>query len=230
MANIKNKSNIEIERNPIEKALMTIKNFSKSNSRKMITVSMTLLLIIVLLLAGYVFFTKSSEKELVKFEVIIDTYRSDPMNNDIKAKTIVDLQSLISSSKFGFVHEMSHYFLGNILFTEKRYDEAYKMFETFVKKSSDDEVFIPIAVNKAAICLEEQGKIDEAIVLLDKYQEDNPDSIAMDQVFYNSGRLYSLKNNQIKARESFNSVITRYPESVYAERSKERLLLLSSVK
>ncbi len=52
----------------------------------------------------------------------------------------------------------------------------------------------------------------------------------MDQVLYNTGRLYSLKNDQIKAREYFNKVITRYPESAYAERSKERLLLLSLVK
>ncbi|MCK7484083.1 MAG: tetratricopeptide repeat protein [Candidatus Moduliflexus flocculans] len=118
----------------------------------------------------------------MKFELVIDNYRSDPLNQEVKDKTIVELQGLIAGTKFGFVHEMSHYFLGNIFFNDKKYGEAYSMYEAFIKKSSDD-VFRPIAVNKAAICLEEQGKIDEAIALLNKYESDNADSIAMDQIY-----------------------------------------------
>ncbi len=159
MANIKHKSNIEIERSPIEKFLMSVKDFYKNNSRKVITVSVSILLILVVSLASYVLFTRSSEKELMKFELVIDNYRSDPLNQEVKDKTIAELQGLIAGSKFGFVHEMSHYFLGNIFFNDKKYGEAYSMFEAYIKKSSDD-VFMHIAENKATICLEEKGKID----------------------------------------------------------------------
>jgi len=230
MANIKKKSTIKIERNPIERFLMSTKDFSKNNRRKLVIISSSVLLILVVSLAFYVFFTKSSEKELIRFEEIVDNYRSDSANQELKDKTIVELQSLISDTKFGFVHEMSHYFIGNIFFTDKKYNEAYKMFDAFIKKSSDKQVFIPIAVNKAAICLEEQGKVDEAIALLSKFESDNSSSIVMDQIYYNLARLYTLKNNQIKAREYFNSIISKYPESSYIERSRERLLLLSVVK
>jgi len=230
MAKIKNKSSIEIERSPIEKFLMEVKDFSKNNTRKIFTVIVSIIVLLGVTLTAYVFFTRSSEKELVKFESIIDNYRSDPLNKELKDKTIVELQGLIRESKFGFVHQMSHYFLGNILFSEKKYNEAYNMFDAFIKKSSDKVVFIPIAVNKAAICLEEQGKLDEALGVLNKYEADNSKSIVMDQIYYNTARLYSLKNNQIKAREYFNNVISKFPESVYAGRSKERLLLLSLVK
>jgi len=229
MANIKKKSNIEIERSPIEKFLMSVKDFSKNNSRKVITISVSVLLLLIISLASYVIFTRSSEKELMRFELVVDNYRSDPINQEVKDKTITELQNIISDTKFGFVHEMSHYFLGNIFFSEKKFSEAFNLYEAYIKKSSDD-VFRPIAVNKAAICLEEQAKIDEAITLLNKFEADSSDSIAMDQIYYNTARLYSLKNNQIKAREYYNNVITRYPESAYAERSKERLLLLSMVK
>jgi tetratricopeptide (TPR) repeat protein len=227
---INKKSSIEIERSPIEKMLMSLKDFSKNNRRSVFIVSLSVILLIIISLTSYVLLTRSSEQELVKFENIIDNYRTDPANIDLKNKTIEELQSLIASSRFGFVHEMSHYFLGNIFYLEKKYSDAFNMFELFIKKSSDDEVFIPIAVNKAAICLEEQGKIDEAIAFLNKFEADNSDSIAIDQIYYNSARLYVMKNNQIKAREYFNNVITRYPDSIYAERSKERLFLLSAVK
>jgi len=209
---------------------MGLKEFSKHNRKVVLVVSLSAIIAIAAALTAYSFITRSSEKDLIKFESIIDNYRSDSMNVEVKDKTVAELQNLIASTRFGFVHEMSHYFLGNIYYTEKKYNEAYNMFEVFVKKSSDKEVFVPIAVNKAAICLEEQGKIDEAIALLNKYESDNSDSIALDQIYYNTARLYSLKNNQIKAKEYFNNVISRYPDSIYAERSKERLFILSSVK
>ncbi len=230
MANIKKKSVIKIERNPIEKFLMSVKDFTKNNRKKVVTVSLLLLLLISALLAAHIVFTGSSEKEMIRFEQIIDNYKSDPTNNETKEKTVSELLKLISDTKFGFAHEMSHYFLGNIYYSEKKYSEAYSMFELFIKKSSDNEVFIPIAVNKAAICLEEQGKIDEAITLLSKFEEENSENIVIDQIYYNLARFYYLKNNQIKSREYFNNVISKYPDSVYTERSKERLLLLSVVK
>jgi len=230
MADNKKKSVIEIERSPIERLLMGLKEFSKHNRKVVLVVSLSAVIAIAAALTVYTFLTRSTEKDLIKFESIIDNYRSDSMNVEVKDKTVAELQNLIASTRFGFVHEMSHYFLGNIYYTEKKYNEAYNMFEVFVKKSSDKEVFVPIAVNKAAICLEEQGKIDEAIALLNKYESDNSDSIALDQIYYNTARLYSLKNNQIKAKEYFNNVISRYPDSIYAERSKERLFILSSVK
>lgn len=226
---IKN-SKIEIERNPIEKFLMTVRDFSKNNSRKMMIVSLSVMFILVIALTTYVLYSRASEKDLIKMEVIIDNYRSDPMNREVKDKTITELQKIISDSKFGFVNEMSCYFLGNILFTDNKYKDAYDMFDKFIKKSSDDEVFVPIAINKAAVCLEEQGKLDEAIAFLSKYENDYADSIVADQISYNLGRLYYMKNDQIKAREYFNSVISKFSDSIYAERSKERLLLLSAVK
>ncbi len=229
MANVKKKSNIVIERSPVENFLMSARDFTKNNSKKITAISVSVLIILVISLAAYVLLSKSSEKEMIKFEVIVDDYRKDPMNQEVKDKTVAELKALISGTKFGFVHEMSHYFMGNILYSDKKYDEAFQMFEKYIKKSSDD-VLVPIAVNKAAICLEEQGKIDEAVSLLNKFEADNPNNIAMDQIYYNTGRLYSLKNDQIKAREFYNKLITKFPESVYVERAKERLLLLSAVK
>jgi tetratricopeptide (TPR) repeat protein len=227
---IKKKAPIEIHRSKIENILMLIKDFSKKNTQKVLYPVVAVVLILSVSLAAYVFFTKSSEKDFVRFEVIIENYRSDPLNQEIQNKTVIELQKLVSETRFGFVHDMSLYYLGNIFFMENKFSEAYDMFTAFIKKSSSSDVFVPIAVNKSALCLEELGKFDEAIVLMNKYDEKNTDNIMNDQINYNIARLYSLKNNQIKAREYFSIVITRFPKSIYAERSRERLLLLSAVK
>ena len=252
MTDIKKKSNIEIERNPIERFLMDVKDFLKNNRRKAVYSAVFVLALFSLSIAVYLFLTKSSEKDMIKFEVIIDNYTKtvreksfdvesgslpagekkalEELNkkliSEANNKAITELNNLISESKYGFVNKICHYWLGNILFEEKRYGEAYQAFELFIKKSSDN-VFVPIAINKAAICLEEDGQIDNAIVFLNKYITGSKNKITIDQIYYNLGRLYQLNNNQIKARESFKHVVDEYPESVYANRSKERLFLLS---
>jgi tetratricopeptide (TPR) repeat protein len=231
MAVIKKKSNIAIERNPIERFLMYVKDFLKSNRRKVIYSTVSILVLFSLSLTVYLLLNKSSEKELVRLEIIIDNYQKSAIENDPEAnnKAITELNNLIAETKYGFVNKICHYWLGNILFEEKKYGEAYQAFDIFIKKSSDD-VFVPIAINKAAICLEEDGRIDNAISFLNEYATDKKNKISMDQIYYNLGRLYQLTNNQIKARDSFKYVIDEYPESVYANRSKERLFLLSAVK
>ena len=245
MTDTRKKSNIEIEINPIERFLMYVKDFLKRNSNKAVHVAVSILVLFVISLTAYLLVVRSSEKEIARFEIIVDNYtksisehihddHADDKNLNKKIiteannKAITELNNLISETKYGFVYEMCNYWLGNILFEEKRYGEAYKAFDIFIKKSSDD-VFVPIAINKAAVCLEEEGQIDNAVALLSAYV-DTKNKINKDQIYYNLGRLYLLNNNQIKARESFKLVIDEYPESVYANRSKERLFLLSAVK
>ena len=245
MADIRKKSNIEIERNPIENFLMYVKDFLKRNSKRAIYASITVLALFFISLTVYLLVVRSSEKEIARFEIIIDDYTKSIRENirdenspakgvdknivsEANKKAITELKNLIADTNYGFVNRMCHYWLGNILFEEKSYGEAYQAFDVFIKKSSDD-VFVPIAINKAAICLEEDGQIDKAVDLLSGYT-DAKNKINKDQIYYNLGRLYLLSNNQIKARESFRHVIDEYPESVYANRSKERLFLLSAVK
>jgi len=89
---------------------------------------------------------------------------------------------------------------------------------------------VPLAVNKAAICLEEMGKYDQAISLISKHSENKDFLVIMDQMIYNTGRLYALKGDTAKAREFFNQLRIDYPQSPYAEKARERLFLLTMPK
>jgi TolA-binding protein len=210
---------------------MYVKDFLKIYGKKVIYSTIIILGLLAVSIGIHLFIVKFFENKMVKLEIIIDNYNKSVNENKIEAnnKAITELNNLITETKFGFANKISHYWLGNLLFDEKKYNEAYEAFDYFIKKSSDD-VFVPIAINKAAICLEESGQIDDAIIFLNKYLNDKKNKVSIDQMYYNLGRLYQLSNNQIKARESFKHVIDEYPESVYANRSKERLFLLSAVK
>jgi len=227
MANKPGRKNIEIERNVIEKYLMTIKDFVKRNSRMVKIVSISILAAVAVLAAGNLIYRQNSISDRAKFDSVIDSYRSDPANSENIEKCKADLRNLIKETSFGYVHDMSYYTLASIVFEEKKYQEAYDLYAAFIKKSSSDKLFIPIAVEKAAICLEEQGKYDEALNLLLKYQDDANFEVFRDKLLYNIGRLYSIKGDRVKAREYFNRISSEYPQSSYAERAKERMLYLS---
>ncbi len=230
MAVKKTKNNIEIERNVIEQYLMLIKEFVKNNGHYVKYILTSIIILIVLSVGIFIYIDRTTTANYIKYEKIIDSYRSNPENRVLKDKTINELRELVKNSSFGHAHQMSFYMLGNLLYEDEKFAEAYDMFKAFIKKSSSKEIFIPIAVNKASICLEEQGKFDDAISLLLKFEEDNKDSILLDQVLYNAGRLYAIKEDRAKAMEYFNKVITAFPDSVFSERSRERLFLLGRSK
>lgn len=230
MAEIRSKNSIEIERNIIEQYLMTVKDFVKHNGKFVRLVIISVIILIVISVSAFIYIESSVSADFRKYEAIADSYRMNPGDRAVKDQTIKDLNELIKNTWIGHAHEMSLYLLGNLLYEDEKYGEAFEMFNSFIKKSSSEEIFIPIAVNKASICLEEQGKIDEAIQLLQKFVENNKDSIVMDQVLYNIGRFFSIKDDKIKAREYYNNVISSYPDSVFSDRARERLFLLGAVK
>jgi len=226
MAAKRNKGNIEIERNVIEQYLMIARDFLKGNSKIVKLSAAGITVFAVLFLSLFVYIEGSASSNFKSYELIIDSYRMNPSDRAVKDKTIADLRALADRTWFGQTHEMSLYMLGNLLYEDEKYEEACEMFNSFMKKSSSDRIFVPVAVIKASVCLEELGKTDDALVLLQKFAEENDDSIVMDQILYNSGRLCVIKGDRLKAKEYFNRVISSYPESAFSERARERLLLL----
>ncbi len=230
MADKRTVNNIQIERSGIEQFLMTVKDFIRGNARYVKLAILGLIILIIIAISLFIYIESSSSSALKKYELIVDTYRMNPEDRAVKDKTISDLREFVKNTRFGHAHQMSFYILGNLLYEDAKYDEAFEMFKNFIKKSSSDQIFIPIAVNKASVCLEEQGKIDEALALLLKFEEDNRDSIVLDQILYNTGRLYAVKGDRAKSREYYNKVSTGYPDSVFSERARERLFLQSAAK
>ncbi|HOP30029.1 MAG TPA: tetratricopeptide repeat protein [Spirochaetota bacterium] len=230
MADKRTVKNIEIERSGIELFLMTVKDFIKNNRRHVKFISFGLLAVIIVSISLFIFAESSSSSSLKKYETIIDTYRMNPGDRSVKDRTINDLRDFIKNTRFGHAHQMSFYILGNLLYEDSKFAEAYDMFKTFIDKSSSDEIFIPIAVNKASVCLEEQGKTDEALALLLQFEDGDEDSIMLDQILYNTGRLYAVKGDRAKSREYYTKVMKNYPDSVFSERAKERLFLQGAAK
>jgi tetratricopeptide (TPR) repeat protein len=221
------KQEIHIGRNPIESFLMRVKDFLRKNKKQVFIVFAAVGSASVITISIFIYLENYSTKYLVKYEEIIENYRQNPLDETVKKQTIDDLNLIIEDTSFGFAPKGANYILGNIYFEDKKFEESYKHFQAYVKKTSLKDVLHPLALNKSAIALEELGRVDEALSVLVKYEEKAKDSIVMDQVLYNIGRLYALSGDRLKARDYFNRLMLVYPDSSYSDRAKERLFLLS---
>lgn len=227
MADKRSRQEIKIERNPIEAFLMKVRDYIRKNKRQVYISVFAVLFVSFATVAVFVYMENYSVKSYSEYELVIENYRQNPLDETVKNKTINDLKELIENTSFGFVPRASNYVLGNIYFEDKNYEDAYKHLNYYVDKTSVRDALYPLALNKAAVALEELGKIEEALSYLLKYEEKNKDSIVMDQVLYNIGRLYNISGDRLRAGEYFNKLMDIYPDSSFSDRAKERLFLMS---
>jgi len=218
---------IHIERNPIEAFLMRKRDYIRSNKKQVYTVISAVFFAAFVTVAVFVYMDNYSVKHYAEYELIIENYRQNPLDETVKEKTISDLKELKENTYFGFVPKASSYVLGNIFFEDKNYEEAFLHLNYYVEKTSSKDVLHSIALNKGAVALEELGKNEQALSYLLEYSEKNKDSVVMDQVLYNIGRLYLMAGDKLRAGEYFNRIIDTYPDSTFSERAKERLFMMS---
>jgi tetratricopeptide (TPR) repeat protein len=222
------KHEIEIKRNPVERMLMKIKNFIKSNKKAAAVFFLILVIISGFVAAGFIYYENVNNADTAKLELLVEKYNeaSKSGNSTAAASVINEIIDLGRTSKLGFASKMSSYTAGNFLYNEKKYKEAADMLVAFADKNSSS-IFAPLALQKAALALEEAGNIDNAFPLYTRLEKDYSGSIIADQIYYNFGRIYAIKGDLTNAKKYFNMVISSYPQSQFVELAKKRIFMLS---
>jgi len=225
---VNKKDGIDIKRNAIETEIMTIRSFIKNNRKIVLLLTLFLLAVSVITISCYAVVSNISENNLVRYEKIVEKYRLNLSDDEVKKETIKELNELVKSSGVGIAIDLSYYELGNIYFDNKEFVKSAESLGNFIDRSDSEDILKPMAVNKMAISYEENGKIDEALKVLVEYEAGSSKSIAADQILYNMGRLYQKKGDKVKAKSAFERLIKTYPGSFYSGRAKERIFLLDS--
>jgi len=226
MARINVRNNIDIERNPVEKFLMKVKDVITGNRKLVLYSFISLLIAVVLLIVSSIIFEKRSESQMVRYETIMQMYQIQGTENPENIeKTIAELKKLHGSSYFGFVHHMSLYSAGNLYYSVKKYKEAEEALISFAG-STPSELFAALALLKASSAAEERADLDRAIEIYKTLEGKYLNGILDDQILYNMGRVYGLKNDKAMAKKYYNNIIMSYPQSPLAEKAKKRMLLL----
>ncbi len=225
------KRDIQIHRNVIENFIMFLKDQIKKRRKLVIWVLASIVIVFIIVIAGFIYVEHRAERELMEYETIMDRYRilgdgsSDADKTNFRI-VVDDMKKLIGSSSWGFVNRYGDYVMGNMYFSKKMYNDAKNYYIKYAEHRPSD-VFAPIAIQMAAMACEDMGNDSEAFSLYQGMERDYLHSIVADQIFYNLGRMYQKKKDIFKAKEYYHRVITLYPNSQYSSQAKRKLLLIA---
>jgi len=229
MARKKPRREIEIERNVIEKSLMDIKDFVRDNRKTFLYSSVAFLALVVILIGAFVYVDTVNSRNRAAFDIIVEKYDLYSERGDLEqiGPLVKDLKEFVDSTSFGFSHRMARYMLGSLYFDSGEYGEALACLTKFSRRAPSP-FFASLSLVKAAVCAEELGDYDKALELYAVIEEDFSDSMVVDQALYNKARIYSLKGDYANSGKYYNRVVTSFPQSPYASRSRKKIMLMGS--
>ena len=227
MARIRVNKQIEVNRNPVERTLMAIKATIEQKRKIVIIGTIAVLLVSALTITLLAINESRSSKQQVRFEEIMDTYREGDVNSPENIdKTIAALKELAGSSRFGTVHQLCFYVMGNLYYQKGAYQEAVQNLVSYEKKSSS-ELFSALALLKAASANENLGNREKADEIYKTLEKDYIKTSAADQILYRIARFYRTGNENEKARIYYERVIAAYPTSGMAKDARSELFMMA---
>ncbi len=124
--------------------------------------------------------------------------------------------------------ENARVFRAGVLFDLGRFDEAAAMYRKFLETLKGRDVpLAALAKEGLGLCLEAQGKLDEALTA---YQQLEPASgdFYRDRALYAQARIYQRKGDKDKARAMYQQILTKTPQTLLKDEIQTRLAVLEA--
>ena len=176
---------------------------------------------------GEVEVVEQTEEEIAKLEQKkeADKKRQQAEFEEIVKNHIPKVLKLAEETKWGYLHEYGYYIAAGLYYQINDYKNAAEYYKKSLKNLKN-EVFIELAMQQYAICLEWQKDYDGALKVYKEIEEKFDNSGFKDRNFFNIGRIYQLKNNNDEAKTYYTKIIKNYSSSDYAKKARERILLM----
>jgi len=112
--------------------------------------------------------------------------------------------------------------IAHLKFLEKKYDEAIKLYQDFLKGVPENTVYQSLALLALAAGYEGQGDFGKAAEALQKILSNSEKSFK-EQAMFNLARVYGLSKQPDRAKETLKEFIEKYKNSPFLSMAKARL-------
>jgi len=102
-----------------------------------------------------------------------------------------------------------------------KYDDALKTLKDFTERYADEHAMIPLAYIKIAQVYRKKGEPDEALKTLDAFSLFKSD-LYKDYALMESGRILEKEGKLEEAKDKFNEITARFPDSPFFEEAKAK--------
>lgn len=196
------------------------------------TVFITILIVLVCLLIGYVIFASVANKNKASGLQAIDeitfelTDKSSGLSEDeISARLNTAFEKASAyTKKGGIVGARANMLCADITFQQKKYSESADFWKAAAEKSKKSYI-APLCYYNLAACYEEAGKADDAATYY-KLAADNNSFVMKTHAMFSYARLLEAKGDYATAAAAYTELNDNFSGDSWADLAKSRLIAL----
>ncbi|MDY6853493.1 MAG: tetratricopeptide repeat protein [Thermodesulfobacteriota bacterium] len=209
-----------------------ISNFFLENQKKILGILITLC-VLILFLFGWRFYSQKTDREAyLIYNQAVQYYNSDDASGtSIKEETerynqaITSLEEVINGYSHTNVFPLALLYSGHIYYKLKKLDESIESYLRFIEKESSYNSLKVFAFAGLGYAYEAKGDYRNALVYFIKLTERDKNPFA--QLGYlDLSRCYDSLGEKNKAIEACQTLLTNYPNSVFAALAKKKMSIL----
>jgi TolA-binding protein len=120
------------------------------------------------------------------------------------------------------------FYLANVYYGQKNYDDALKNYQKYIDDYDDDLLLSSSSYSGIGACYEQKQEYVKAAKSYNEGARKYPKNFEAPQQLMDAARCYRLSNNKVEAIKIYNKIITDYSESKYKREAEFFLNKLQS--
>jgi tetratricopeptide (TPR) repeat protein len=186
-------------------------DFARENRQKLY-VAVGVLALVIVLGAGYLFYTASYEKDAAKlyFDARLKVMKADPMGTGaagpLAAKALSEVIEKYPSSDAA---QDARYELGNLYFIMNEFDRSIQVYRAFIDSASKKDIRTVFARFGIGYSYEAKKEYDKSLESFNQVADSKPGNVFEGLSYRNIARVYEEMNDNGKALEYYKKALEK---------------------
>lgn len=184
-------------------------------------------LVLLIVAATVFYFLKQSEKTafsllekgIEKYQTLLKTETPENAYKDAGK----DFEKIIKKYSGIEGGKLASLFYADISYDAKDYDKAISLYKPLLEEFKDEPFLKNLALNGLGYSYEAKKDYQTASGYFEMVATDQNYPIK-DEALFNLGEMYAATGNKDKSKNAFKKILSDYPESMYTEIVKEKML------
>jgi tetratricopeptide (TPR) repeat protein len=185
------------------------------------------LLVLLIVAATVLYFLKQSEnkafslleKGIDKYQTLLKTETPENAYKDAE-KAFEKIIKKYSGREGG---KLASLFYADMSYDAKDYDKAISLYKPLLEEFKDKPFLKNLVLNGLGYSYEAKKNYQTASMYFERVATDQNYPIK-DEALFNLGEMYAATGNKDKSKNAFKKILSDYPESMYTEIVKEKML------
>ena len=186
-------------------------DFARENRQKLY-VAVGVLALVIVLGAGYLFYTASYEKDAAKlyFDARLKVMKADPMETGAAGPMAARaLSEVIEKYPSSDAAQDARYELGNLYFVMNEFDKSIQVYKAFIDSASKKDIRTVFARFGIGYDYEAKKEYDKALESFNQVVDSKPGNVFEGLSYRNIARIYEEMNDNGKALDYYKKALEK---------------------